>query len=70
MIGVGTIVNAGAVMAGGIIGIFLKKGLPERYKSIVMQAIGLSVLIIGISGTLQGIFQVIENRKLDRQYIR
>lgn len=69
MIGVGTIVNAAAVVAGGSIGLFLKKGLPERYKSIVMQAIGLSVLFIGISGALQGIYQVIENGKLDRQYI-
>lgn len=69
MIGIGTIVNAGAIIAGGLVGIFVKKGLPERYKSIVMQAIGLSVLIIGISGTLQGIYQVIDDGKLNRQYI-
>ena len=69
MIGVGTIVNAGAIIAGGLVGTFVKKGLPERYKSIVMQAIGLSVLIIGISGTLQGIYQVIDGGKLNRQYI-
>ncbi|HEX9061666.1 MAG TPA: DUF554 domain-containing protein [Clostridia bacterium] len=69
MIGLGTIVNAGAVIAGGLVGILAKKGLPERYKRIVMQAIGLSVLIIGISGTLQGIYQVIGGGKLDRQYI-
>lgn len=69
MIGIGTIVNAGAIIAGGLVGTFVKKGLPERYKSIVMQAIGLSVLIIGISGTLQGIYQVIDDGKLNRQYI-
>lgn len=69
MIGVGTIVNAGAIVTGGLIGVFLKKGLPERYKTIVMQAIGLSVIIIGISGTLQGVFKIIENGSLDRQYI-
>lgn len=69
MIGIGTIVNAGAIIAGGIAGIFVKKGLPERYKSIVMQAIGLSVLIIGISGALQGILTAADNGQLDSQYI-
>lgn len=69
MVGLGTIVNAGAVIAGGLAGIFVKKGLPERYKNIIMQAIGLSVLFIGISGALQGIYKVIENGMLDRQYI-
>jgi uncharacterized membrane protein YqgA involved in biofilm formation len=69
MIGIGTIVNAGAIVAGGLAGIFIKKGLPERYKSIVMQALGLSVLFIGISGVLQGIFIVIDNGKLNSRYI-
>lgn len=68
MIGIGTIVNASAIIAGGFAGVFLKKGLPERYKDIVMQGIGLSVLFIGISGALQGIFKVLDNGTLDRQY--
>ncbi len=69
MIGIGTIVNAGAIVAGGLVGILLKKGLPERYKSTVMQALSLSVLFIGISGVLQGIFTVIDNGRLSSQYI-
>ncbi len=69
MIGIGTIVNATAVVAGGSIGLIFKRGLPERYKNIIMQAIGLSVLFIGISGALQGIFQVLGHGKLDRQYL-
>ncbi len=69
MIGIGTIVNAGAIIAGGLAGIFVKKGLPERFKSTVMQALGLSVLFIGISGVLQGIFTVIDNGRLNSQYI-
>ena len=69
MMGIGTIVNAGPIIAGGLAGIFIKKGLPERYKNIIMQAISLSVLFIGISGALQGIFTVIGNGKLDSQYI-
>ncbi|MDP4093964.1 MAG: DUF554 domain-containing protein [Bacillota bacterium] len=69
MIGVGTLVNTAAIIAGGTAGTFIKKGLPERFKNTVMQAIGLSVLIIGISGTLQGIYKITGNGDLDRQYI-
>lgn len=69
MIGLGTIVNAAAVIVGGIAGTLLKSGIPERYKSVVMQGIGLSVLFIGISGTLKEMITVINGNKLDRQYI-
>ena len=69
MIGLGTVVNAGAVIVGGLAGTVIKKGLPERYKNIVMQALGLSVLFIGISGALQGIYKVLGNGSLDRQFI-
>ncbi len=45
----GTIVNAGAVILGGTIGIFLKKNMPERIVSIYFQAVGLFTLAIGIT---------------------
>jgi len=48
----GTIVNAVAIIAGGICGVFLRKGIPEGYKATIMQGLGLSVLIIGLSGAL------------------
>jgi len=69
MHGLGTIVNVITIIIGGTIGIFLKKGIPERFKNTIMQAVGLAVIIIGISGTLQGIFTVTEEGKLDRRYI-
>lgn len=69
MIGLGTIVNTGAVIAGGIAGTLLKSGIPEKYKKIVMQGIGLSVLFIGISGTIKEMITVIDGNKLDRQFI-
>ncbi|MDI9475298.1 MAG: DUF554 domain-containing protein [Natronincolaceae bacterium] len=49
----GTIVNAIAIIIGGTAGVFLKKGIPEKYKDAIMQGIGLSVLIIGLSGALK-----------------
>lgn len=69
MIGLGTIVNAVVIILGGLIGVLLKNGISERYKVILMQAIGLSVAIIGISGTLQGMYKVLDTGKLDRLYI-
>ena len=69
MIGLGTIVNVCVIIAGGIAGLFVKNGIPQRFKDTIMQAIGLSVLIIGISGALQGIYKVVNGGSLDRQYI-
>jgi hypothetical protein len=56
MTGSGTIVNSVAVIAGGIIGLTLKGGLKQRFQDIIMQALGLSVIFIGIAGVLQGMF--------------
>lgn len=69
MIGLGTIVNAAAVIVGSILGLVLKFGIPERFKSTIMQAISLSVIFIGTSGVLQGIFKILNSGKIDRQYI-
>ena len=49
----GTVVNAAAIAAGGLIGLGLQKGIPERYKVTIMQAISLSVILIGIRSALE-----------------
>ncbi len=69
MIGLGTLVNAGAILAGGTIGWLAKRGIPERFKTTIMQGIGLSVLIIGLSGTLQGILRYVGTPRMDRIYL-
>lgn len=58
MVGLGTLVNSLAVIGGGAVGVFIKNGLPERFKTIIMQGIGLAVVAIGISGNIQGIFHI------------
>ncbi len=50
----GTIVNTGAILAGSFIGISAGKFLPERIKTIVVQALGLSVILIGLKMALSG----------------
>lgn len=69
MIGIGTIVNTGVVILGGVTGTLIRNGISERYKSIVMQGIGLSILFIGISGAIKEMITVSEAHKLDRQFI-
>ncbi len=49
----GTLVNVGAVLLGSLLGCLLKKGLPERLRTVMMQGLGLCVLLIGIKGATQ-----------------
>jgi len=50
---IGTLVNTGAVVIGGAIGLAAGTRLPERMKTILMQALGLSVLAIGLRMALE-----------------
>ena len=49
----GTIVNAAAVVAGGALGLCLRRGLPERVQDAAMQAGGLGVAMISLSGIFE-----------------
>ena len=53
MFGLGTIINTIAVIAGGIIGVALKRGIPESCSKILMQAFGVSTIFIGVAGVLK-----------------
>lgn len=66
MIGLGTIINTLAVIAGGVIGLFLKSGIKPRFQQILMQANGLAVIFIGISGVMQHML-VVENGTISTQ---
>ncbi|MCL2365583.1 MAG: DUF554 domain-containing protein [Oscillospiraceae bacterium] len=50
----GVAVNFVAILIGGVIGLLVKKGIPERFSSAIMAGIGLCILFIGISGALSG----------------
>lgn len=51
---IATFVNAAAVVAGGLIGLLAKKGLPERISKGIMAAIGLMLICSGVKGYLDG----------------
>lgn len=49
----GTIVNAAAIIAGGLVGLLFSGGIPEKYNKTIMHAISLAVLVIGIKGAMR-----------------
>ena len=45
----GTIANAGAILAGSAAGSILKKGIGEKYKNVMMDSMGLAATALGIN---------------------
>lgn len=50
----GVLVNTGTVLLGSLVGLLLKRGIPERVTNAVMIGIGLCSVYIGIDGALEG----------------
>jgi uncharacterized membrane protein YqgA involved in biofilm formation len=48
----GTIINALAIIAGSLLGLFFRKGIADNYREIIMSGISLSVVLIGIKSAL------------------
>lgn len=67
MIGLGTIINCGSVLAGASVGMLLKNGLSKRFEDTIMQGIGLCTMFIGIGGALSGLL-TLENGQLSTQH--
>ena len=47
------IVNTLAIVAGSLLGLLLRRGLPERLTSALMQGLGLCTVMIGVQGAIQ-----------------
>lgn len=58
MRGLGTIINALAIVIGGVLGILFKRFLKERYQDTIIKATGFSVVFLGAAGTLSKILTV------------
>jgi hypothetical protein len=61
----GSVVNAAVIIGGALLGMLIKGRLSERFKTIVMQALGLSAIIIGLSGALSALFSVAPDGRLE-----
>ena len=49
----GTIANAGAILAGSVAGSTLKKGIGEKYKTVMMDSMGLAATALGINSIVE-----------------
>ena len=58
MIGLGTIINCATIAAGATLGVILKGGLPRRFETTILQALGLCTFFIGIGGAVSGLLTV------------
>lgn len=54
MVLLSSIVNGITIVAGALLGVLLKKGLPERVSGGIMQGMALCVMAIGIKGLFDG----------------
>ena len=61
MIGIGTVVNVLAIVAGGLVGLLLRGGMKEHYQTAIIKAMGLATIFIGATGALPGLIRVENN---------
>lgn len=50
---IGTLINCIAIIAGASVGLLLRRGMNESISKTVMQGVGLSVILIGVTGAIQ-----------------
>ena len=58
MIGLGTLINTGAIVAGGIIGLFTGKLFREEQQVSIGKACGVSTMFIAIAGAMSGMLKL------------
>ena len=64
MIGLGTLINVGTIILGGLLGILCKKVISERLQQALTKAIGVCVLFVGVSGAIDNMFTISETEGL------
>ncbi len=58
MIGIGTLINTAAVVAGSGLGLCLNRGLKKELQGALMTGCGVATIFIGAAGTLQGMLSI------------
>ena len=58
MVGLGTIINCGAIILGGLIGHFTGRLFKQEQQQSLTTACGISVLFIAIAGAMQGMLSI------------
>ena len=58
MVGLGTVINVGGIVVGGVAGMFAGKLMNERLQDTLMKASGISVLFIAVAGVMDGMLSL------------
>lgn len=64
MRGLGTIINVGCIVLGGIAGLLFGKKINERIRETLMTAAGIAVIFLGIAGCMEKMLTISENKLL------
>lgn len=67
MFGLGTLLNVGAIIAGGLLGFLFGKLLKERHQDTLSKACGICTLFIGIAGAMEGMLRMEEGSLVSGQ---
>ena len=62
MYGLGTVINVGAIIVGGLLGILFGRFIGERHREALCKACGLAVIFIGVGGALKGMLSVVDGK--------
>ena len=66
MIGLGTIINCAAILAGGILGLLFGRFLKEDMQNSLTKACGISTIFIAIAGALESMLRIEQNTLVSR----
>ena len=58
----GAFINGAGLFLAGLLGVALKKGIPQSMSDTLLKAMGTAILLIGLSGALSSLFVVEGNR--------
>ena len=50
---IGTLINCAAIIAGSLVGLLLRRGMKDSISKAVMQGVGMSVILIGVTGAIE-----------------
>ena len=67
MSGLGTIINAAAITAGGAVGMLAGNAVKERYQETLNMACGVSILFLGIGGAMEKMLSISDGRLVSTQ---
>ena len=67
MSGIGTLINVGAIVAGGATGLLAGNVIKERYQETLNTACGVSILFLGIGGAMEKMLSISDGRLVSTQ---